>query len=75
MKLLMDIGVSVSNFWLVILQRQRRTKNRVTRLGWKIFGKIEDGPTVLQSYHTALEKLHTSKIESKIYLKIIKGCI
>ena len=27
-----DIGISVSYFWLVILQRQRRIKNRVKRL-------------------------------------------
>ena len=42
-KLLIDIGVSVSNFGLVILQRWRRTKTRVTHLWWNFFGQIKDG--------------------------------
>ena len=37
-----DTSVGVSNFLLVILQRQRRTKNRVKRLRWSFFWKIED---------------------------------
>ena len=31
-ELLVDIGVSVSHSWLVILQKQRRIENRVKRL-------------------------------------------
>ena len=44
-----DTSVGVSNFRLVILQRQRHTKNRVKRLRWSSYGKIEDGFLVVEN--------------------------
>ena len=41
-EVLINIGVSVSNFWLVILQRERPVKKQVKRLWWRFLGKIKD---------------------------------
>ena len=58
-----DTSVGVSNFRLVILQRQRHTKNRVKLLRWSFFGKIEDcflvvkNSTVLPHYSRKIKYL------------------
>ena len=48
-EVLINIGVSISNFWLVILQRERPVKKQVKRLWWSFLGKIKDDFTVKNS--------------------------
>ena len=42
LEIFIGFGLSVSNFWIVILQKQRRIKNRFKNLWWCFLGKIED---------------------------------
>ena len=53
------ISVSISNFWRIILEKQKHVKNRVKRLKWNFQMETENGAQLLktlQPHHANLEK-------------------
>ena len=46
-----NIDAIVSNFWLVILQRQGRIKNRVRRLWWSFSGENEGWFLIVKKFY------------------------